>query len=195
MSALEENDEYDSSPRFRSRTTFRLPNIHDLAERAGRAVDVVLRSSSRETTNLAKQGLRDLANSCRLECHCSEEQGRKEWLYDVVFLYPLDENGHFRDILLIGEIELARDERAIFDDFRKLLIGRAPIKLFAFRTGDPEHHRTRIYGDDLRARMKQMVNGFRNSEEGEIYVLVDLGSGINETFITNGDDLNEYELF
>ncbi len=180
----DDDDEYQ--PYYRTRTAafrFWLGNVPGtkifdpgLPDKIGSSICCLpVHGSAKLTTAGIKARLAEQATECGAHCHASGERGKKELLYDVVWTSSPEENGDFQDVYLICETEIARSKQAILQDFRKLLIGKAPMKVMVFALADPEHHLTVHNGDDLREEMRNMIFRYRNTEVGEVYILIELG--------------------
>jgi hypothetical protein len=164
----EDADDYDL-PRYKTRTSSRL--WLELSPGIKYEIGGALRFCTPNNAAV-KSRLALIADQHGLFCHLTGEAGRKELLYDVVWT---DKKDDFLEVYLICEIEIGRSKKLIIEDFRKLLLGKSPIKVMVFALGDPSHHKTTIIGDDLRDEMKELINGFHLTEPGEIYILVELG--------------------
>ncbi|MGD9851152.1 MAG: hypothetical protein AB7T38_07785 [Nitrospirales bacterium] len=66
---------------------------------------------------------------------CETDEG-KEWLYDVVW-YKSDREGHIIDVPLVAECEWGC-EKAIKEDFEKLLVSRSTYRVMVFQGNSEE---------------------------------------------------------
>lgn len=88
----------------------------------------------------------------------------REWLYDVACLQYADEEFSFplERVYMVAECEWGR-EQSVYADFQKLLVARADLKVMVFDS-------TRI-GDDKFVVMENLIEGYRHTQTGDIYLL------------------------
>jgi hypothetical protein len=199
----DDNDEYQPCYPTRTRTAARLwlgnrPGtiFGDLPDEIGKAICyLTVHADRKHTTADIKARLAEQAAQFGAHCHSSGGDG-KELLYDVVWTTSPSENGDFRDVYLICETEIKRSKQAIFEDFRKLLIGKAPMKVMVFALGNPEHHLTVHTGRHFREEMRDMIFRYRNTEVGEVYILIELGPAAEYEIIrVSEQDLEDNDLW
>jgi hypothetical protein len=116
-----------------------------------------------------------LAGELNYDCYCSEAVGRKEYLYDVIWTSNNRFISRFDDVFMIAEIELFPSFDAAWMDFHKLLIGKAPVKLFVYNLPKSRQTRSRER-DDFLGKAIHRIGTFSNTEFGEIYLFLNLGT-------------------
>lgn len=102
-------------------------------------------------------GYKTAANGC-------ESDDGKEWLYDVVW-YLCDRTGCMLDVPLVAESEWG-SERAIREDFEKLLVARSHYKIMIFQSGSEEKVR------DIFKKMHSWVSNFSRTIPDGKYILI-----------------------
>tara|TARA_R110002110_G_scaffold85816_4_gene223699 strand:- start:32918 stop:33385 length:468 start_codon:yes stop_codon:yes gene_type:complete len=87
-----------------------------------------------------------------------------EWLYDVVWLdYAEGDTRQLLSVPFVAESEWGNDGD-INDDFEKLLVARADVRLMIFGEANPDN-------DATVERLKSYVNGFSGTQKGDVYLL------------------------
>ena len=82
-----------------------------------------------------------------------------EWLYDVVWLDAPDQGFSVNSVPLVAEVEWG-NEGEVWDDFQKLLVARAHVRVMIF----DEH-------PGLVERLTQKIERFTGSATGDRYLL------------------------
>lgn len=153
------------------------------------ALQILLRSSTRkEETEDIKGVFRQLAIDRGLTCHTSGEAGRKELLFDVIWTHNENIWGHFSDIPLVCEIELTPTLPALTQDFRKLLLANAPLRVFVMCLGNPGHGRTRLRFERVIYEFNKMVGGCRRVMDDDRFLVIDFGRESQSAIITKSED-------
>ena len=103
------------------------------------------------------------------------------WIKTEIFLSSLV----IKDLLLIAEMEYHYVHRnELLRECHKLLLGKAPIKLFMFKLPSPHHGKTQIRWDYLMYDFLTSISIYDNSEHGEHYVFINTGPhGRAATFV------------
>ncbi|MCY4560655.1 MAG: hypothetical protein OXF79_30685 [Chloroflexi bacterium] len=88
----------------------------------------------------------------------------REWLYDVACLQYADEEFPFPLArgYMAAECEWGR-EQSVFDDFQKLLVARADVRIMVFDGT--------CIGDDKFVVMESLIQGYRHTQTGDSYLL------------------------
>lgn len=86
-----------------------------------------------EWTALLKSELRRLGHEHKYLVSPCPNDGNKEWLYDLVW-FRNDSNNQLREVALVLESEWSKDEWHIQEDFEKLLVAKAQIKVMVFES-------------------------------------------------------------
>ena len=112
------------------------------------------------------------ANDLEEQDVAHEFDHQREWLFDIACLQYTDrfvERGipyferPLKNVLLVGECEWGH-ERMIHNDFEKLLLARADIKLMVFDGSNlPDAHKF--------SELKELVSQFSHSHTGDTYLL------------------------
>jgi len=87
----------------------------------------------------------------------------RQWLYDLIW-FRNDPNGQIREVALVLESEWSRDACHIHEDFQKLLIAKAPIKVMVF-----QDHGSNL--PDLWRLLKDGIRVFEPQYSDETYIL------------------------
>ncbi len=93
---------------------------------------------------------------------CETDEG-KEWLYDVVW-FQSDRFGHMTDVPLVAESEWG-GERAVKEDFEKLLVSRSRYRVMVFQADSEERVRR------LLEKMGEWIGAFHRTTAGDRYLL------------------------
>jgi hypothetical protein len=110
------------------------------------------KASTREVKNQLIKAGRAKFYTCAREC---DDAHHGEWMYDLCWLsYPDgDPSKGLIDIALIAESEWHwRDPSSVREDFEKLMLGNAALKLMVFDAGSEEGFRS--IADDLEGRAR-----------------------------------------
>ena len=112
-------------------------------------------------TKMVKQLLVDLSGG-KYTSYASQVSEWGEWMCDVVWwdTYP---NQLLRSIPLAAECEWG-NEAAIWDDFQKLLIIRASVRVMIFRA------KSRCEASKLQEELECQIRCFVSSQEGDRYL-------------------------
>jgi hypothetical protein len=92
--------------------------------------------------------------------------GNPGWLFDVVWKLPNDSG-----LAMICESEWSQNSSGVVYDFRKLLVGKAPLKLLIYDGGNCERD-----GQGVRDEIKKVMEAYRFHVQNEVYLLVSLGN-------------------
>jgi hypothetical protein len=120
-----------------------------------------------EWTRVIKGRLCDLASrsGCQVCASQCEKAYWPEWLYDVVWLRvreaPLSRL--ILDSPLVAEIEWSND-RAIQDDFQKLLLARADTRLMIFQAWDS------VRGRAIMDKLVEQIDAYTRGEQDDRYI-------------------------
>ena len=88
-----------------------------------------------------------------------------EWLYDVTWLsYLPDGEQHLVDADLVVECEWDPRTEYVDEDFQKLLLARATVRLMIFDGGDPEG------ADVIASHLARQVAAFRRSRDDDAWL-------------------------
>lgn len=120
-------------------------------------------SSTPESTMKVKQMLTRLGNEKGYKVAVNGEGctwGESEWMNDVVWAV-LNEDGSIRTIPLVAECEWPKKEQDVWDDFQKLLIIRAKVRVMIFSDNADSN---------LVRDLKQQIECFKSSQEGDTYL-------------------------
>ena len=133
-------------------------SLNNLAEEASRNDD---NWPTGEWTRRVKQLLVQLADN-NYTVYASEVTENGEWMYDVVWIDLVE--GRIRAIPLVAECEWGwRPE--VSDDFQKLLISRAEVRVMIFCANSREA------ASSLVEELKQQIEYFRPRRVGDTYLL------------------------
>ena len=88
-----------------------------------------------------------------------------EWLFDQVWMNWTPTPRQLERIGLVVECEWSRTQAEIFDDFEKLLVARADVRLMIFQAPTAEEVA------DLFARLRTATQGFSQHQSGDYYML------------------------
>lgn len=130
----------------------------------------------------------------------SRHGNRPELVYDYVWTrYQIlaHQNAFaLRDVFLIAEFEDHIVERQeLFWEFNKLLIGKAPVKLFAFKLGNPRHGRTLTRWAEILCLFQNAITSYANSKVGETYIFINRGISPNRAaFVVVEDEEKQLRL-
>ena len=92
------------------------------------------------------------------------DDDNKEWLYDLIWFRNDPINHQLCEVALVLESEWSRDAWHIQEDFEKLLVAKAPIKVMVFQN----------YGNNLPVLWRLLEDGIRIFEQHtseETYIL------------------------
>ena len=134
--------------------------LNDLAKERSRIDD----GGDGEWTKRVKQLLVQLAGN-KYETYASgvPEATDGEWMCDVVWWHSgKDELLH--RIPLVAECEWPKKEQDVWDDFQKLLIIRADVRVMIFSAN------SRPEASKLVEELKQQIECFDSSQEGDTYL-------------------------
>ncbi len=98
-----------------------------------------------------------------------------EWMCDVVW-WDSDENGLLSRIPLAAECEWAKKEQDVWDDFQKLLIIRADVRVMIFDA------KSRNDASSLVKDLKKQIKCFKSSQEGDTYLFASYVEKVNPPF-------------
>ena len=102
-----------------------------LNEIAGQAERAEKEWSTREWTRRVKNALIQLGTEGGYTPCPNPQYGWGEFLYDVTWLQTAGENFRVSDVLLVAEIEWG-NRGDVWDDFQKLLVARADVRVMIF---------------------------------------------------------------
>ncbi|MCX6979508.1 MAG: hypothetical protein NTV08_01975 [Verrucomicrobia bacterium] len=131
-----------------------------------------------EWTALLKTELRRVGHEHEYLVSPCPDDGNKEWLYDLIW-FRNDSNNQLREVAMVLESEWSNNEWHIQEDFEKLLVAKAPIKVMAFESNLSElPKRWCLLKDGIRVFEKQSTDetyilaGFKTEDhEFEIQVV------------------------
>ena len=115
-------------------------------------------------TALCKVGIRNGYYVCASSVDVEKDCG--EWLYDVCWL---DYDGKLRRMRMAAESEWGKNIGDIDDDFSKLLIARASLRVMVC---DGRHLPDGEQGIDTAKRLRQWVGAYCDRRVGDTYLLV-----------------------
>lgn len=106
-----------------------------------------------------------------------------EWLYDAVwYKYNNDQHDHLVEVPLVAESEWSHDFTSVRDDFHKLLLARAGIRLMVYQyqacIGDihvTEHEyrfRREKAARNIAERLTDSINAFEYRDDDDAWLLV-----------------------
>jgi hypothetical protein len=128
-------------------------------------------------TQMIKERLIELAETYGCQAYASQcnNQNRAEWLYDVVWLQESRGLGHgvITDSPFVAEIEWS-NEKAVIDDFQKLLLARADTRLMVFEAASAKQAEQRM------GRLIQQVRAYSRTESGDRYIFACLDNRRSE---------------
>lgn len=120
----------------------------------------------KEWTRRVKDALVPLGRARGCKCYaseCSADGG--EWLYDLTWLKMGGENDkHVRDVDLILESEWNMKDQSVMDDFPKLVLGRAKLRVFIFT------RKTTAQFEEVMRWVLDEINGSAVAQEGDRYL-------------------------
>ena len=114
-------------------------------------------------TSFLKSELRKVGKKHQYLVSPCPDDDNKEWLYDLIW-FRNDSNNQLREVALVLESEWSRDPWHIQEDFEKLLVAKAPIKVMVFQN----------YGNnlpDLWRLLKDGIRIFEKQASDETYIL------------------------
>ena len=135
--------------------------LNDLAEEASRSDDGWLDG---KWTEKVKQLLVQLAGN-KYQTYASgvPEATDGEWMCDVVW-WNSGKDELLRSIPLVAECEWPKKEQDVWDDFQKLLIIRADVRVMIFSDNSPPAD------SSLVKELKKQIEYFDSSQEGDTYL-------------------------
>ena len=126
--------------------------------------------SDGQWTVAIKKALIDIADKHELLANCSSIGGQYkknhinyEWLYDII-LYTNKEDDILDEVYLVGESEWHYDRGELENDFSKLLLARAKVRLMVYQANDEN-----IY-HGLRNRFIRMIEESSSCLSGDVYL-------------------------
>jgi hypothetical protein len=126
-----------------------------------------LESKKKNWTNLIKKKFLEYGLSLGYEVRVSKTQGNKsEWLFDMVWFASID--GYIDHVYLVLESEFEPRIYNIVEDFNKLLVARADIRVMIFARGKTYQVEETI--KDIEKRIKS----FSQTIPGDTYFLYGL---------------------
>lgn len=127
-------------------------------------------------TKLVKEGLCALGKSHNYKVSATgcREAKTSEWMFDLMWAEGSDEE--FLEMPFAMECEWCLDFDEMFWDFEKLLIAKAPHKLFVFQQRNANEVK------NARKKLSAAILSFRNKQSGERYMLAGW-SGDTKSFI------------
>ena len=117
----------------------------------------------REWTSFLKRKLREVGKKHEYLVSPCPDDDNKEWLYDLIW-FRNDSNFQLREVALVLESEWSKDPWHIQEDFEKLLVAKAPIKVMVFQK----------HGNNIDVLWKLLEDGIRIFEKqpmDETYIL------------------------
>ena len=136
------------------------------------AKDIPKESPTQCWTKEVKNLLTDLAKEKGYEPYASQVTKGGEWMCDVVW-WDSGKNGLVRSIPLVAECEWG-DEAAVWDDFQKLLVFRAAVRVMIFCSNSPEKA-SELVGD-----LKRQIQYFESSQYTDRYLFASYVAGEKE---------------
>ena len=107
-----------------------------------------------------------------------------EWLFDQVWMNWTLTPRQLKRIGLVVECEWSRTQAEIFDDFEKLLVARADVRLMIFQAlTAPDVHA-------LFARLRAETQGFPQHQSGDYYMLAGYDRATS-SFLRDGFLIND----
>ena len=97
------------------------------------------------------------------------DDGNKEWLYDLIW-FRNDSANQLSEVALVLESEWSSDSWHIQEDFEKLLVAKAPIKVMVFQSN----------GNNLQGLWDQLtksIDAFKQRSQDETYILAAFNGG------------------
>ena len=117
-----------------------------------------------------KKALIDIAGKHGLMANCSSIGGQYrenhinlEWLYDII-LYTVKEDDIFDEVYLAGEIEWHYDKGELENDFSKLLLVGAKMRLMVYQVYDEKYY------DELRNRFINIIEKSKSCLSDDVYL-------------------------
>jgi hypothetical protein len=119
-------------------------------------------------TEAVKSSLKEIAKKCHpasVRCYYTKaEPSMREFLLDVVWW----DEGKFEGASLACECEWHRSPEAIREDFGKLLVIKAPLKLMIFASSNGRQ------SDLVRSKLEEYLKSYKHHVQGETYLVLDL---------------------
>ena len=152
--------------------------LNDLAEEASRSGG---RFGKKKRTRRVEQLLTKLGRDMGYKVAVKGEGcnwGNGEWMYDVVWADLIEDESLgelLRSIPLAAECEWGNTQE-VWDDFQKLLIGRAEVRVMIFCADSPDK------ASSLVKKLKKQIQCFDSSQEGDRYLFASHVDGENPPF-------------
>ena len=100
-------------------------------------------------------------------------ENEKQWLYDLVW-FTNDQDGRLQEVTLVLESEWSTsDDWHIQEDFEKLLLAKAKLKVFIFQGHSNNFQRIWLL-------LHEGIRAFKNQSSDETYILAGLKTDAHE---------------
>ena len=148
--------------------------LNDLAEEASRSGGQFDRTErTRKVEQLLTKLGKDMGYRVAVKGGCN--WGKGEWMYDVVWA-DLIEDELIHTIPLVAECEWEGREQHVWDNFQKLLIGRAEVRVMIFE------YDSRDKALSLVKELNRQIERFVLSQKGDRYLFASYIAGEKPLF-------------
>lgn len=119
---------------------------------------------NRKWTAFLKSKIREVGKKHGYLVSPCPDDGNKEWLYDLIW-FRNDSDNQLSEVALVLESEWSSDSWHIQEDFEKLLVAKASIKVMVFQC-----NANNLQG--LWDQLNKGIDAFKQRSPAETYILV-----------------------